>query len=246
MNTNHWIFISPHLDDVVLSCGGLVWDLTQQGHQVEIWTLMAGFPVDEDFSPLAQENHLAWGMSGAAAIRVRREEDHASCTILGAKAHHCDWMDAIYRRDPHTNEPIVHNDQELFSYRPEPALVEEITRFLDQATPKASRLVLPLGLGGHIDHQAVVQAGECVSREENFYADYPYILDEFENRMLWDNRLINIPRLLNQDALKAWQAAVLCYASQLSGFWRDESETCLALRNYLAGGGGRLWERTVS
>jgi len=64
--------------------------------------------------------------------------------------------------------------------------------------------------------------------------------------MLWDNRLINIPRLLNQDALKAWQAAVLCYASQLSGFWRDESETCLALRNYLAGGGGRLWERTVS
>jgi len=244
MNTNHWIFISPHLDDVVLSCGGLVWDLTQQGHRVEIWTLMAGFPVGEDFSPLAQENHQAWGMSGAAAIRVRREEDCAACAILGAEARHCDWMDAIYRQDPYTNEPIVHNDQELFSFLPEPALVEEITRFLDQAIPEGSQLVLPVGLGGHIDHQAVVQAGERIARVNNFYADYPYILDEFENIMLWNSQLSNITQRLNQDALNAWEAAVLCYTSQLSGFWRDENETRLALRNYLAGGGGRLWKRS--
>jgi len=37
-----WIYLSPHFDDAVLSCGGLIFDQTCGGTAVEIWTVFAG------------------------------------------------------------------------------------------------------------------------------------------------------------------------------------------------------------
>jgi LmbE family N-acetylglucosaminyl deacetylase len=241
MNLPHWIFISPHLDDVALSCGGLVWTLSQQGHKIEVWTLFAGLPPDKDYSPFAMQIHHTWGITGAEAIRHRRAEDHAACAVLGAAVRHFDWPDAIYRHEATSGRFIVNNEEELFGNPSEPSLVREIADLLKEQLPKESQLVLPIGLGGHVDHQAAVLAGERLGGVEHFYADYPYILEHFDSPALHDGSLENIPHHLTEDALEAWQTAVLCYTSQLSTFWRDERETRLALRNYLAGGGGRLW-----
>ena len=243
MSTHHWIFLSPHLDDVALSCGGLVWDLAQAGHAVEVWTLVAGLPMDEDYSPLAALIHQAWGISGNAAFKARREEDRAACAVLGATHRHFDWLDAIYRRDAQTGEPIVNNLEMLFSHPPEPDLVEQIAAILRADVTEGARLVFPIGLGGHTDHQAVVMAGQAVERDKTYYADYPYIVNDFHDPRLWDGRLGKTQRALSPAALNAWQAAVLCYTSQLSSFWRDEDEARLAISNYLAGGGGRLWKK---
>ena len=38
----HWIYLSPHFDDAVLSCGGMIWEQVHSGETVEIWTLCAG------------------------------------------------------------------------------------------------------------------------------------------------------------------------------------------------------------
>jgi LmbE family N-acetylglucosaminyl deacetylase len=244
MNTNKWIFISPHLDDVALSCGGLVWDLAYSGRQVEVWAFFAGLPVDEEFSLLAQVIHQDWGLAGEAAFRARREEDHAACAVMGAELRHFDWLDAIYRRDTQTSEPIVNDLEALFGCPPETTLVEEIGAVLREEVPEGSQLVFPIGLGGHIDHQAVVRAGERVGRDAYYYADYPYILENFDCLDFQPNQWRNIAHPLGQDALDAWQDSVVCYTSQLSTFWRDEAETRLALRNYLAGGGGRLWKKS--
>jgi LmbE family N-acetylglucosaminyl deacetylase len=243
MSTHHWIFLSPHLDDAVLSCGGLLWDLFQSGDTVAIWTMMAGLPMYEDYSPFAQEIHLLWGISGEGAIRMRRAEDLAACAVLGAQARHFDWTDAIYRRDPHSGVPVVVDIDTLFSASPEPELVANIAAVLREDVPEGARLVLPMGLGGHIDHRAVVLAGEQVREIEYYYADYPYILENFDHPSFADVKWKSILHPLGQDALDAWCEAVLCHRSQLSTFWRDETETRLALRNYLAGGGGRLWKR---
>lgn len=241
MNTQHWIFLSPHLDDVALSCGGLVWDLTQQGHTLEIWSLMAGLPPDDEESPFAQEIHARWGVSGSEAILARREEDQASCAVLGSVARHFDWPDVIYRREALTGLPIVNSDEELFSRSPEPAVVGGIAELLTQSLPAGAQVVLPMGLGGHVDHQAVVLAGERVVQVTHAYADYPYILNKFDHPLLTSGNWQKVPHHLGEAALKAWQAAVLRHKSQLSTFWRNADETRLALRNYLAGGGGRLW-----
>jgi len=44
----------PHFDDAVLSCGGLIWEQTQKGIPVEIWTVCAGD------APPGSPSMLAW------------------------------------------------------------------------------------------------------------------------------------------------------------------------------------------
>jgi len=241
MDKKHWIFISPHFDDVALSCGGLVWDLARQGHIVEVWTIMGGFPADENYSEFAQQNHLTWGMSGEAAIRMRRAEDHAACEILGAQHQHFDWPDVIYRHDPDSGDAMVHNNEELFGKPPEPWLVEAVSAMLKDKVPENANLVLPIGLGGHIDHRTVVRAGERCKKEKRYYADYPYILNDFTNPVINEGKYRKIQYCLDKAALDAWQRSVLSYTSQLSTFWRNDTESRLAINNYLAGGGGCLW-----
>lgn len=241
MSQEHWIFLSPHFDDVALSCGGLVWDLVNQGNLVEIWTVMAGYPPDEDFSPFAQQNHSTWGKSGCEAIDMRRTEDEAACSVLEATPRHFNWPDVIYRKHSDDGMPVVINNEELFNKPPEPDLVEQITQKLLSEIPPEATFVLPMGLGGHLDHRAVVEAGHRLPKVDFYYADYPYILWRFDSPFLTSNTYQKIPHNLSREALQTWQDAVLCYRSQLSAFWRDDEEARLALKNYLAGGGGRLW-----
>lgn len=244
MPSENWILISPHFDDVALSCGGLVYTLTQQGHHVEVWTIMGGFPLREEYSKFANQNHRAWGMSGVEAIKMRRGEDRAACDVLGAQPRHFDWLDAIYRYDPKTGRPLVNNNNELFNRPPEKSLVDGIAAMLATEIPANAHVVGSIGLGNHIDHCAVTQAIEAFPHNVAYYADYPYILEHFDHPEITESHFIKQPIALSQAALKAWQDAVLCYASQLSGFWRDAKEARLTLRNYLAGGGGGLWKRT--
>lgn len=241
MTENAWIFISPHFDDVVLSCGALVWELSRQNNPVEIWTIMGGYPPDEVFSPFADMMHQGWGLTGEAVVSNRREEDQAACAVLGAQHRHWHWPDVIYRRDPQTGVYAVNSNTELFGNTSDYDLVKIIAFELSSALPVDARIVLPIGLGGHVDHKTVVQAGQLLGGKKHYYADYPYILTDFDNPLLVEKRYQPIPQSLGPDALEAWQDAILCYESQVGEFWRDETETRLALRNYLAGGGGRLW-----
>ncbi len=61
-----WIYISPHFDDAVLSCGGLIWEQTHSGIPVEIWTIMAGDPpLGAESTPLARQLHDRWQTASA-------------------------------------------------------------------------------------------------------------------------------------------------------------------------------------
>ncbi len=241
MANENWIFISTHLDDVALSCGALAWTFAQKGDKVSVWTIMAGFPIDEDYSEFARENHDTWGKSGIEAIEMRREEDRAACQIMGAGYRHFDYPDVIYRHDPQTGGPMVNNDDELFGKAPDDWLVTEVGEMLNIEVPPDAKLVLPMGLGGHIDHRVVAAAGERYLKTCLYYADYPYILKAFDAPVLKSGKYKRIEQDLSEGALEAWQDAILCYRSQLITFWRDDDEGQLAIRNYLAGGGGRLW-----
>lgn len=77
------IYLSPHLDDVALSCGGLVWQEAQAGEQVAIWTICAGGIPPGPLSDFAKKLHKRW-QTGRNAVKHRRQEDIASCSILDA------------------------------------------------------------------------------------------------------------------------------------------------------------------
>jgi hypothetical protein len=55
------LFLSPHMDDAVLSCGGLIYQLTQAGEAVTVISVMAGdVPPDVAISPFIEEHFRRW------------------------------------------------------------------------------------------------------------------------------------------------------------------------------------------
>jgi LmbE family N-acetylglucosaminyl deacetylase len=238
-----WIYLSPHFDDIAYSCGGLAWEQVQAGQQVSIWTICAGDPPDADLSPLTQELHARW-KTGSEAGAVRREEDRRSCEILGVKMRHFQIPDVIYRTDPDTGEPVIKLNGDLFSTSPEKYLVNQLASMFMHEVPRGSQLVSPMTLGSHIDHLLVRAAAERTGFPLLYYADYPYVLTsprilaEFEQGQ-WKRQ----PAIISEAGVQAWQGSIAAHASQSSTFWRDDKERHVALNNYCAGGGGRLWAK---
>ena len=246
----HWIYLSPHLDDVVLSVGGLVWEQTSAGETVEIWTVCAGDPPPPPYSAFAEELHTRWGMDGAQASALRRREDQAACRELGAKARHSPLPDCIYRTIPESGQAVIRDRDELFqAYSPgERYLVDDIAAWVRQSLPSGARLVSPLALGGHIDHRLVRDALENLQMPLWFYADYPYVIDDPLNHSDLRDQVAGYHRSLVQgispQALAAWQAAVAAYASQISTFWGSLDEMRMRIASYhQEGGGAVLWQK---
>ena len=72
------VYLSPHLDDAVFSCGGVIYQQTSMGDEVLVVTICAGEPMTDQLSPFAQGLHERWGID-QASVEVRREEDLRAC-----------------------------------------------------------------------------------------------------------------------------------------------------------------------
>jgi len=232
----HWIYLSPHTDDAVLSCGGLIYEQARSGERVEVWTFFTADPPPGPLlSPFAQELHERWG-GGKRAYAARRAEDLQACAILGAEARHFDLPECIYRRLP-GGEPVIHTRDDLWRPYPssEQALVERIAAILREGAPADARLVSPLTAGGHVDHRLVRAAAEAARRELWYYADYPYAAQAEHGFRLsdWVGEDWEVyARAISAKGLHAWQAAVAAYHSQLSSFWSSEEEMRAAIADF--------------
>ncbi len=96
----HWIYFSPHFDDAVYSCGGLIAHQTRQGHTVEVWTLCGGDLPRGPYTAFIEELHARWG-TAEGAVALRRAEDRLACGRLRAAPRHFPIPDCVYRRSVH-------------------------------------------------------------------------------------------------------------------------------------------------
>ena len=247
-----WIYLSPHLDDVVLSTGGLIWEQVQAGETVSIWSIFGGDPPPPPYTPFAAELHARWGTDGTAASALRRAEDLAACAILGVAWRHSALRDCIYRRLPETGAPVITERDALF--RPYPAgedyLVTEIAAWIKARLPEGARLVSPMTLGGHIDHLLVRAAAEALEIPVFYYADYPYAVDDpLRHTDLRSQLSGNHPAFVQElsfQAVSAWQAAIAAYGSQISSFWGSQDEMLAKIGAYFQEGGGTtLWAKSI-
>ena len=220
-----WVFLSPHLDDAVYSCGGLIADQTRRGSQVEIWSICAGDPPAGPLTLFAKALHARW-KTGREAVAVRRAEDRLACGLVAAQPRHFDLPDSVYRRDPDTGKAFYRSTGDIFGQPAEKEISAIRERFMPILGPLLDgqeRLVLPLGIGGHVDHQLVRMLGERLSPAPWYYADVPYALDASRD---WGALLPGrggwriFP--LSAQGFRRWFAAAAAYASQLSTFWEDE------------------------
>ncbi|HJR81534.1 MAG TPA: PIG-L family deacetylase [Anaerolineales bacterium] len=212
-----WIYLSPHLDDAVLSAGGLIYEQTQSGIPVEIWTCMCGFPPDlpeSEYSSFAQSLHREWGFSSAVeGIRLRRQEDQSAASQIGASVLHFDFLDCIYRRG--TNGGWLYDAIALPPREEDTDLPSQIAAVVTTRLMPDDVLVCQLSVGSHVDHVLVREAAELLSRPLLYDVDIPYLFDKPHELEPKAAGMTESVRSVTEAGLRAWQGAILEYKSQL-------------------------------
>jgi LmbE family N-acetylglucosaminyl deacetylase len=210
-----WIYLSPHLDDAALSAGGLIYEQTQSGIPVEIWTFMCGDPHLTEFSPFTQRLHQQWGFADAEeTVRERRLEDQRAAEILGAKSVHFDFLDCIYRRGQ-DGDWLYKEKIFLPSHKEDASLPSEIAATIQSRLQADDLLVCQLSVGSHVDHVLVRQAAELLGRPLIYDIDMPYFLyksDELDAKAAGMKETVS---RITETGLERWQDAVVAYKSQL-------------------------------
>lgn len=250
------LYLSPHLDDAALSCGGLIHQQTRQGTAAVVITICAGDPPATSFSPFAEALHARWQLSPTEAVARRRAEDQASVHGLGADARHLGVPDCIYRSHPVDGRPLYASEAALFDVlNPvELSLADDIARALQAvlADWPDAQVYAPLGIGRHVDHQLTRRAAERLGRPLLYYEDYPYA-GRASATADWNGLAAGLqPKTLalTETDLAAYCQSVSAYRSQISTFWADEAVMTAALRDFAVRTGAgrpavRVWQPTL-
>jgi LmbE family N-acetylglucosaminyl deacetylase len=244
------VYLSPHLDDAVLSCGGMIHQQARAGERVVVVTVCAGDPPPGPLSGFTLEHHSRWETPADAAA-ARRAEDRAALDRLRAEAVHLRTPDCIYRADPATGRHLYTSREALFGDVPpaEAALVErtagEIAGVLRGV--QSPRLYVPLGIGNHVDHQLTRRAAELRGGVFAYFEDYPYAAQEWGAASPAPGRALTPETVpLSEADLAAKVEAIAAYVSQISTFWNGLAEMEAAVRQFAGQTGGgppaeRIW-----
>ena len=242
-----WIFLSTHFDDVVLSAGGLVWELTNRGDKVEIWTICAGDPpFGKPLSDYAKMLHMFWELGDEDVPFSRSQEDAACCRVLGAGYRRYTVPDCIYRFQPGSEEPMIKvpDDIEAPLEPAETYLIPPVTDFLRKNILDGCELVIPFTIGHHRDHVLTRTAAERLGIPLWHYVDYPYVVQEQYDLAEWiPTQAEQFSMAVSSEGLKAWQDGIACHRSQIVFFWADLAEMRLKIEAYSKSAGGvTLWK----
>jgi LmbE family N-acetylglucosaminyl deacetylase len=257
------VYLSPHFDDVALSCGGAVHLDARAGAAPLVVTVCAAAPADgAELSDFCREIHAAMGV-GADAVSIRRAEDRAAMQALGARAAWLDVGDAIYRRDPCGGAWLYADDAGLIGPLAEAdqPLVAHVLRQL-QALPGVdaqARFRAPLAVGRHVDHMLVHRVGLALRRlghEVLFYEDFPYVEPGFTWRpgalhprplaeaiAALDGRPARVHvRTLDAEALEARVRAIRAYESQWPWMFDSAQDLAARVQRQVRSRDGTTWQ----
>jgi LmbE family N-acetylglucosaminyl deacetylase len=209
-----WIYLSPHLDDAVLSAGGLIYEQTRSGIPVEIWTLMCGYPPAGEVSPFAELQHYQWGFATSEeTTRARREEDKNAAAIVGAQTVHFDFLDCIYRRG--ASGEWLYSDIAVPPHVEDSGLTKQMAEAISTRLLPDDIVVAQLAVGSHVDHVIVRQAAELLGRLLFYDIDVPYVFytpDEFSPKSAG---MKESTFSITEAGVRSWEEAILEYKSQL-------------------------------
>lgn len=265
------LYLSPHFDDVALSCGGSIFRHTAIDDSVLVVTMTAAEPPEDFQSVTVEALHRRWSESLGGAppremVAQRRAEDRAAFSRLRADVLHLPFFDCIYRAGA-SGEPLYPGPMDMFGpFNPADESIIEAVAETFRALPAAGQIYVPLGVGNHVDHRVARWAAERVFDEPAYYEDYPYTMTPGalegalppEGRHEWSAETM----WLTETALHTKIEAVAAYRTQLSSFFTGHDDLARKLREEAqrvlaeaastgetvpkwAMGGERLWRRTA-
>jgi LmbE family N-acetylglucosaminyl deacetylase len=147
------LFLSPHLDDAVLSCPVWIQRLVRRGTRVRIATVFT---------------------EGDELYRKRRAEDRAAARELGVSVTHLGFPDAPYRSPRYSDFCGI----AFGCAREYPATCRLVARGIGELLTRwrPHFVVSPMAVGNHVDHRLVRDAALTAARSADlrFYEDRPY------------------------------------------------------------------------
>ena len=239
-----WIYISPHFDDAVLSCGGLIWEQAQIGLPVEIWTLTAGDPTEGPVSDLITRIHKVWGTgTPLETVQLRRIEDQNAANLVGAKLTHFNMVDAIYRRS--SVGELLYTDDVFDPIHPsELSIVQDTAKMLESNILAADIIVCPFALGGHVDHIITRKAVESLGLSPWFYTDIPYLFQHPEDLGPATKGYQPKSMPISEEGLAVWQNSISAHKSQISSLFKDLQDMKDHISDYQTNNHGlSLWSK---
>ncbi|MDB4956497.1 MAG: LmbE family protein [Myxococcales bacterium] len=237
------LFVQPHYDDIALSCGGVVARAAAAGEHPVVVTVFSEGPDEAELTAFARDLHARWG-GGPMPWRMRGDEDERAMAVLGAEWLRLPHHEAIYRGYdtwPGIMGPPRAEDLDLV------ATLAHDVEALWRSTANA-RVYLPLGIGGHVDHQVCYLAGDrliAAGAIVAFYEDFPYttVSGRFQARLAQLGQPFSFDVTEITDWMPQRIEAIRCYASQLSGLFDPDGPfpgpyEMLVRRHAAAIGGG--------
>jgi LmbE family N-acetylglucosaminyl deacetylase len=226
------LFLSPHLDDVVFSCGGVLAALADQGWRTVLATAFtASIHPATGFALACQ---LDKGLSpDIDYMALRREEDRRAAALLGvADLRWLDLPEAPHRGYASAPELFadIRADDEV--WRP---LADQLRSLLHELDPALT--FAPQGLGNHVDHRQLIRALQAIEAPiAGSYRDTPYAIrhpDAQPHVPLGPASAMSIAATLDRKI-----AAACAYASQIGFQFGGPEAAAAALRDFAIREGG--------
>ena len=239
------IYLSPHFDDAIFSCGGNMGLQARSKQASLIITVFASVPSFKmKFYSFGFRVHRGMGFTirnsyyAQNIVNLRRREDVHAATYLQADLLWLDNLDAIYRGTPsHYTQleqllgGVVH-PKDIWI---EKQLTQELL-MVHKRMPDAIWYA-PLGVGLHVDHQIVSLAAQRLmtyGAHVEFYEDFPYVAGAgVLQKVLPKLNTILQPTVVEvSQTLCLRQAAAELYASQISMSFGSKTAMSALLTNY--------------
>lgn len=186
------LFLSPHLDDAVLSCGALMQTLVCSCPLTVATIFTAASPKPHTIAARSFLRQCG-AVDAATLYATRRAEDRSVLDALGVRHVHLGLVDAVFRRRDIRSATVDRLGRVLPelvhrypTYRFDVArgriapgdrtliegLCDEVAELVRRTT--ARLLFAPIGVGSHVDHLIARTVAMRCSAQVVYYADFPY------------------------------------------------------------------------
>lgn len=222
-----FIFLSPHLDDAVLSCGALLWKLKNLKKNITILTVFTEGG-SRPYSPQAKKFLKECGYINALKLfEDRKKEDKDIARFYNGRFIHLGFVDAAWRRNKE-DDHIYKNEKIQFSgkiSKEDRSLINEISRkvSLNLLENKDIALFAPLGIGLHADHIIVKEVAKNLKQPVLFWEDFPYNRDLHNTRKFFsiNKNYKHLFSIKNEGNNNIKYKAIRLYKSQMKGLFPD-------------------------
>lgn len=209
MDSNHYaaVILSPHLDDAVFSCGGMIRAHTSRGERVLVLNVFTHFP--------AHDSATLVDLSDKRMI-----EETEAARILGFESRNLDETDAFLRRREYRSPARLFGDPVAADRDWIGTLTARLQSAL--AAIRFERLYAPLAIGWHVDHTICHIAARRIAPDQDvfFYEDAPYCLWPATTRSRLAELGVPLGRPANAEddlgqrsLIREWWSLSRCWAS---------------------------------